>query len=185
MYGYTVKCIQTDHITPTQKMSLCDYVVLQPSPHYSLMGPCLVASLSPPERGSASTTLSVAWLGLIWHLMLLLRQRQWHLQLDTVADLEGKTKARTSVTVRTQADCFFSDSLAPRSQLYSFSCHYLKFLILSLFSFSRNLSASLIVKLPACSCALLCSLPPPTLCVCSSLARQAKLQLPENMTGTD
>lgn len=49
-----------------------------------------------------------------------------------------------------------SPTLTLCTQLY-FPCHYLKFLVLSSFSFSHNLSASLIVKLPACSCALLSS----------------------------
>lgn len=84
-----------------------------------------------------------------------------------------KKKAWTSVTARSQADshsdshCIFSMPL---------------FKMLSSFWFSHNLSASLVVKLPVCSGALLCSTNG-IFVGYLSLNLPAKSHLPDNLTA--
>lgn len=145
-----IQCLCTPTLTPTQKMSLCH--VVSSVAVGSLQSVGLLHHCLPPERGSASIKVSLAVTRLTWHLTSasvtftfghccrsggekLNRGHLWQLEHKLILSL------RLSLCV---PNCIFP-------------CHYLKFLVLSSFSFSHNLSASLIVKLPACSCALLSS----------------------------
>lgn len=86
----------------------------------------------------------------------------WHLTSASVTFTFGKLlqiwreKLNRGHLWQLEHKPILSPTLTLCTQLY-FPCHYLKFVVLSSFSFSHNLSASLIVKLPACSCALLSS----------------------------
>lgn len=158
LYGHTNKCRQTNRfacmctptLTPTQ-MSRCDLVCSAAISSLQSVG--LIASSSPTELGCAPTqsvtqhrhgrhdTTSVT---------LAFAFGRWH-------SSGGKSKS-VDICDRSQADSF-SDSHFAYPTVFLFSPLPLFAIPHSffLFLFSYSLSASLIVKQPVCSCALLCS----------------------------
>lgn len=159
LYGHTNKCRQTNRfacmctptLTPTQ-MSRCDLVCSAAVSSLQSVG--LIASSSPTELGSAPTQ-SVT--------------QHRHGRHDTTSvtlafafgrwrSSGGKSKS-VDICDRSQADSF-SDSHFAYPTVFLFFPPPPLFAIphsFFLFLFSHNLSASLIVKQPVCSCALLCS----------------------------
>lgn len=164
------------HSHPHRKCHFMISCAPQPPALYSLLG--LITSLSPSDL-PPTKSVTQRWHGrhdtwrcshvshtgiYIWTPPWIWRERQ---------KKKKKKKAWTSVTARSQADshsdshCIFSMPL---------------FKMLSSFWFSHNLSASLVLKLPVCSGALLCSTNG-IFVGYLSLNLPAKLHLPDNLTA--
>lgn len=165
--------------TPTQKKSLCHAVSSVAVGSLQSVGLMMIASSSPTELGLASAIyVARCDMGGMTHDAALTsasvaftfpcRRRSWG-KSKNVDMCDSENTSRISLQL----------SLCVPNCIFSF--HYLKFPILSSFSFSHNLSASLIVSLPACSCALWSS---HTISVFLSVTLPAKPQLPDNLMGT-